>query len=669
MKRATETVTTNDTSKKPRTDAVDTTSSATTAATTGFLNDWQGLYPYHYQDPYSYAYQYYQYAYPSGDTTTFVTGSNRDQLYSSEYQAAFDAILYPPQPPQLPQPDPSDASTSSSKKKNNETQQKKQQPAPATKQAKTAKPTKTTKPTKSATSAKLAALAKSLKSAKSTKSTILATPETPKSTVPIPKASTSAKHSLPPELRTIYIGNVPDGATMEEILDLVTTGNVEEARQVLKKRCAFVTFVAPDAAATFLKQGMREKWRIRKQELRFSWAALTPVVPQIVEAVQSGVTRCLCVANLDQRVSKESLRNDCVRWGKVESVKMVVDRNVAFVYFASIKDAIAAKAALALQHGYAIRRLGFGVDRCAKFAPQRTFLGPPGRIAESDNERGNGSESLKILTAQGKRSLYLGNLEVDTPTEEICNVIRGGQLSWIKHRPKRKIAFVCFVDPEAAAQFLEYATTWEVKIKMRTLRVGWSDERQDRLPVDVIQAYRMGATRTVYIGSVQDLGDEGKLRKDFEEFGAVEKVNILKDQDCAFVNFLNVLSAVAAVQRIKVAKPEYDLRRIAFGKDRCSGQLPAIRARSTNSGGEQSSTHASATKDNSTVEGSDTDTLGEAKDANGELPKEAQPFEGNEEQQIVSSHVNGPGLEEESNSDMDTEDDLDTDDDMDTDDD
>ncbi|KAG0379583.1 hypothetical protein BGX24_012618 [Mortierella sp. AD032] len=299
---------------------------------------------------------------------------------------------------------------------------------------------------------------------------------TEKASAPATPTAISVSRTLPhQELRTVYIGKIPQGTTMEAILDLVTT---------------------------------------------------------------------------------------------VESLKLLVDKNFAYMYLTSIESAIKTKASLSIDHQYLHRRLSYGVDRCVQLVLTRMFL------LQADKPRS--TEALtKVLTSEGRRNVFLGNLYEDTTVEEICDVVTGVLLGFIKRQPKRKSAFVCFVDPSAAAKFVEHATTQAIKIKERTLKVGWGDDAAHRLPEDVINVFKMGATRTVYIGIIKGLVSS-RLKTDFAVFGEVEKVSICQDRNCAFINFPNVLSAVGAVQGIKVGKPEYEPRRIGFGRDRCARPLDGI---------------------------------------------------------------------------------------------
>ncbi|KAF9129152.1 hypothetical protein BGW39_004420 [Mortierella sp. 14UC] len=534
MKRQTDSASAADTSKKPRVEAPGFSSSTIPSSTIGSASQ----YPCFYQDPHSYSYPFDVHQYPHLFTgnTIYPSLSSWLQPQNPQHQTATTTVIrlsklpQPPSKKQTPQKGSSKVSAAGLKKNINTGQRV---------AAYTPIPTSSPTPTPG---------------------TVIAT-----------AISTSTPQPESQELRTVFVGKIPEAASMKEILDLVTTGNVEEVRQVRKKQkncekvCAFITFVDSDAAAQFLAQGRKEKWRIRKQVLELNWGALTPVVPKIAEAVKCGASRCVCVGRLDRTVSKEMLETDFSRFGQVESLKLLVDKKVAYVYFTSVESAMKAKAALSIEHQYLHRRLSFGMDRCAQLALSRIFL--------HRDDKHRGTEALtRVLTAEGKRNVFLGNLHEDTTIEEICDVVKGGLLSFIKRRPKRKSAFVCFVDPRAAAEFVDYATMRAIKIKERKLKVGWGEDTAHRLPEDVINAFRMGATRTVYIANIKGLV-RSQLKTDFAAFGEVEKVSIFQGRDCAFINFSNVMSAVEAIQGIKESKPDYASRQIGYGRDRCARPL------------------------------------------------------------------------------------------------
>ena len=167
------------------------------------------------------------------------------------------------------------------------------------------------------------------------------------------------------------------------------------------------------------------------------------------------------------------------------------------------------------------------------------------------------------------RTVYLGNIHPDTTTEDLCNVIRGGILHQIRYIKDKNHAFVSFVDASGAANFWYTATTQGLSLRNRKLKVGWG--KVSPLPHSVALAVQSGASRNVYLGNLNlERIDEDKLRRDFEGFGEIELVNVLKDKGCGFVNFTNVMSAIRAVDAMKTHE-EYGGAgaKVGYGKDRC----------------------------------------------------------------------------------------------------
>ena len=145
-------------------------------------------------------------------------------------------------------------------------------------------------------------------------------------------------------------------------------------------------------------------------------------------------------------------------------------------------------------------------------------------------------------------------------------MIRGGILQNIKYMPDKNIAFVTFVDPNAALAFYNRGSFEGVVLKGKRLKVGWG--KATPLPSPVASAVQAGASRNVYIGAIDESITEDRLRKDFSDFGDIELVNIIPDKNIGFVNFIDILSAVKAVETMKLS-PEYARYKINYGKDRC----------------------------------------------------------------------------------------------------
>ncbi|KAG0205612.1 hypothetical protein BGX33_007849 [Mortierella sp. NVP41] len=451
--------------------------------------------------------------------------------------------------------------------------------------------------------------------------------------------------------RTVYIGNVPAEATIEDILNLVRNGIVENARLLPEKNCAFVSFLDSASANAFHHEAHARKLEFAGQELRVGWGKPSPVPPQVAQAVQQGATRNVFIGGVDDSVTEQSLRADFSQFGVIDTVKVLREKSIAFVHFTNIGNAIKSIAALSQDPRYTRRRMNYGKDRCAKNKTPGTpsmpnafsFGGPAypqygspmsfnpnfdrfpqggGRMggmgggsnyghgnnnhnnnlhSNSNNNSisGNGNNMIGgnnnssmfggAYSAQGNRTVYLGNIGPDTTCEDLCNAIRGGILNNIRYFPAKHIAFVSFVDPQAATNFYNQANHQGITVKTRRLKAGWG-QNMHSLPMAVIQALQNGATRNVYLGSIDEGFTEERLRHDFSEYGEIEMVNILQDKNCGFVNFTNILSAVKAVDGIR-KNPAYEKVKINFGKDRC-GNPPKMMNNNNGSGSGNGSHHS-----------------------------------------------------------------------------
>lgn len=80
---------------------------------------------------------------------------------------------------------------------------------------------------------------------------------------------------------------------------------------------------------------------------------------------QSGATRNVYLGNLDEQVTEQTLRDDLSRFGPIDQVKIVRDKNIGFVHFLSIATAIKVVQNLPQEPGWVGRRVAYGKDRTA----------------------------------------------------------------------------------------------------------------------------------------------------------------------------------------------------------------------------------------------------------------------------------------------------------------
>ncbi|KAI6029277.1 hypothetical protein PISMIDRAFT_160855 [Pisolithus microcarpus 441] len=424
-----------------------------------------------------------------------------------------------------------------------------------------------------------------------------------------PAALSAALSGAPNALigRTVYVGNLPATASVDELLNLVHFGPLESIRVLPEKSCVFLSFLDAATAAAFHADATIKKLSLHGQELKIGWGKPSPVSAQVQLAIQqSNASRNVYLGGLDESMTEEQLRDDLSRFGLIDQVKIVRDKNIGFVHFLSIAIATKVVNTLPTEPAWAGKRINYGKDRCAyvpksqqaaaqaaqaaaaqslvaqsaaltpgagahpfgangfggPFSPYAAFA-PDGMNLTSAGAAGMGMQGMN-------RTVYLGNIHPETTAEDLCNAIRGGVLQSVRYMQDKHIAFVTFVDPAAAFTFFQVSSYQGLTLNNRRLKIGWG-KVSGPLPPSLALAVHSGATRNVYIGNIEDFEvfSEEKLKRDFEEYGEIELVNFLKEKNCAFVNFTNISNAIKAIDGIK-NKPDYANLRIAHGKDRCA---------------------------------------------------------------------------------------------------
>lgn len=403
--------------------------------------------------------------------------------------------------------------------------------------------------------------------------------------------------------RTVYVGNLPATASVDELLNLVHFGPLESIRVLPEKSCVFLSFLDTPTAAQFYADAVVKKLSLHGQELKIGWGKPSPVPSQVTLAIQqSNASRNVYLGGLDENTTEEQLRDDLSRFGLIDQVKIVRDKNIGFVHFLSISVATKVVNTLPTEPAWAGKRVNYGKDRCAYVPKSQQAAAQAAQAAAAQSlvaqtslspmqnqgnfgspmtpylsfapELGgmNGMNGLGGLNGNQalNRTIYLGNIHPETTTEDLCNAIRGGVLQSIRYMQDKHIAFVTFVDPTAAMTFYQVASFQGMTLNNRRLKVGWG-KNSGPLPPALALSVHSGATRNVYIGNIEDFEafNDEKLKRDFGEYGEIELVNFLKEKNCAFVNYTNISNAIKAIEGIKI-KPDYANLRIAHGKDRCA---------------------------------------------------------------------------------------------------
>lgn len=167
--------------------------------------------------------------------------------------------------------------------------------------------------------------------------------------------------------RTVYLGNIPADTTAEELLSHVRSGQIESVRMLPDKNCAFISFLDGSSATHFHSDAILKKLNIKGQDIKVGWGKPSQVPTSVQLAVQqSGASRNVYLGNLPEDISEQELRDDLAKFGPIDTIKMVREKNIGFVHFLSIGNAVKAVAQLPQDPKWQPpRRVYYGKDRCA----------------------------------------------------------------------------------------------------------------------------------------------------------------------------------------------------------------------------------------------------------------------------------------------------------------
>lgn len=369
-------------------------------------------------------------------------------------------------------------------------------------------------------------------------------------------AERSKKNSDQPS-RTVYLGGLPPDTTFKEIFDIIKVGPVESVRLLPEKDCAFIDFCVEADASAFRLKFRGKRLNIRGVDIKVAYAKPSHSLDNVLLATKYGATRNIYLAGITGAEDPEGhalwetkLRVDCERFGPIDMIKIVPERNIAFVHMARISDAMEAVSWLSGDPAWSGKRINFGSDRCH---------GRPADRPSLDN---------KLC----RRTVYLGGLVKGVTLEDICEVVRGGLLDQVKLIEEKSAAFVTFVRPEDAESYYQMTSSDGLCIKGNRVKVSWASDRA--LSVATIHALQKGATRCVCIENIDHRAYPlATLTKDFEErFGDIETSWKGRQADRAntvFISFACIKDAVSAVDSLRHDRV-FSGCRISYSRDRCS---------------------------------------------------------------------------------------------------
>lgn len=161
----------------------------------------------------------------------------------------------------------------------------------------------------------------------------------------------------------------------------------------------------------------------------------------------------------------------------------------------------------------------------------------------------------------------LGNLPGDASVDELLNLVRFGPIESVKLLPEKSCAFISFLEASVASAFHQDMVLRKMRLHDQDLKIGWG-KPSSVSPLVLNAVHQHGASRNVYVGGLPPDITEQELRDDLSRFGLIDQVKVVRDKCFGFVHMLSIATALKVVGALPL-EPEWQGKRISFGKDRC----------------------------------------------------------------------------------------------------
>lgn len=129
---------------------------------------------------------------------------------------------------------------------------------------------------------------------------------------------------------------------MDELLNLVHFGPIENIKMVPESKCVFISFLNGSVAAAFVADAQVKRIAVKGIELRVNWAARQPPLGEkIAEAVMKNeACRAVYVPNVTPDVTEEMLADEFSQFGIIDQIKTVRNQENGFIHYTSISTAM-----------------------------------------------------------------------------------------------------------------------------------------------------------------------------------------------------------------------------------------------------------------------------------------------------------------------------------------
>lgn len=179
--------------------------------------------------------------------------------------------------------------------------------------------------------------------------------------------------------RTVYLGNLHQDLSVEEICNVVRGGLLQSIRFLSERHVCFITFIDPIAAAQFFAMCQLHGLTIHNRRIKVGWGKHSgPLSNALSLAVSNGASRNIYIGNITDFnfYNPRKLREDFSKFGDIEQINYLEEKNCAFINFVNIANAIKAIDGIKSSEDYKSLKINFGKDRCGNLPRQFQNLLP-----------------------------------------------------------------------------------------------------------------------------------------------------------------------------------------------------------------------------------------------------------------------------------------------------
>ncbi|KAG7094889.1 hypothetical protein E1B28_005696 [Marasmius oreades] len=361
--------------------------------------------------------------------------------------------------------------------------------------------------------------------------------------------------------RTILVHGVSTPNQLSDLLDQVRVGPLESICHESSAERAFLSFLDANSAGKFASRLMRVKPEANVRN--YIGENSHKVAAEVIAAVGSRqASRCIVINPMPKGITEDSLKQELSRFGEVEKVEIIrksEETSFGRVHFYNIWSASMANLTLRMEDSMKGAKV--------HFAPERLDLDMQLALKEM-KQHPDDTLSSEPFTA------VLTDLASPVTLNKVLSLVRsatvasqGEVLQSIVSQADGQRFYLNFVRSADALLFVNAFNSQVPKALPEGGKVALIPPRRSALPrIQTIRAVRLGATRTLGIFGISDWRrvNHARINDDFSKFGRIIDISIVKENNCAFIRYADIVYAMRAVERVFISNRQF--RRYAGAK-------------------------------------------------------------------------------------------------------